>query len=175
MMVHWDTTIQTLKLLAHKLKVADPDGMDLRFTTSDKAVHSRSSLMMANTVKSHVPSGASSIEQRLSELLLESRSKLARHNDRRRKNDRMPGIIGSIFARKPRTAKPLSIYVLTDGKHEGYGRLNVLLTDTVKDLQTLDHAQRQLSIQFIRMGEDPVGKMRLEALQDLHTQYSLPL
>lgn len=175
MEAHWHAVSATLETLAYSLKASDPDGMDMCFTNSDNVVRSQSSSGLVHALPSHVASSTLTILHRLSELLLEYRHKLAIRNDKTTKSLGWPRFIRSIFAEKRQFVKPLSIYILTDARNAMKESLDALLTDTVKDLSRLGHTRRTLGIEFIRFGDDIDGKKQLDALQNLHKRYSLPL
>ena len=145
--------LKVIYLLAYLLKDSDPNGLDICFTQSIEKKNSRSATKLAQVVKKAAFGGVSDMRTCLSRLFQEHESKFGTTNPpswyRRSSNKE--------------AQKPLSFYVLTDGKWQPneVGPIITALVDSMKEFKLhKDH----VGIQFIRFGQDPKGIARLNHL-----------
>lgn len=140
-----------LRILTTVLQGLDPDGMELRFTTSRSYLKSNNISQLHQTACQEKPNAHSNVEDALDKAV-------EPHETRLRQGD----------------MRPLTVYVLTDGNWMDGNPEAVLLR-----LQTLLGELRlqrlSLGIQFIRFGNVKEGMERLNLLDEMHKSFDLPM
>jgi hypothetical protein len=151
-------------VLAYVIKLADSDGVDLRFTTSLEVINSmkhygpflsrNSSTKLVDAVherRSKIK-GTSNIEWTLDPILARYTQKLVEANTMK------PGSM----------VRPLSIYVLTDGVwEEGEGcDPSAAIGRAVDRMVGLGYPASQIGIQFIVFGNSEKGWEKIRTLDD---------
>ena len=143
-------------LLGYLVKSKDPDGIELLFTMSserkDKAKNTGQLLRTLDTV-SYI--GKSNIRLQLGEILQDYHTKLRDQNPPK-----------SLFnMMKPRRrARRQTVYIFTDGVWQPECDPSEMIEKLVKSLEHNSMEREQFGIQFIRFGNDPEGKVRLDKL-----------
>ncbi len=154
---HWVNVELVLGLLAYIVKDADPDGIELWFASSDKRVTSKTSTILLDTFRSNLPKGDSDISLRLNEILRGYQATLDHHAAPRGR---------WLQAGPPRAARPLSLYILTDGLWQPRCHVEQPIEYLVDKLDALKYCDNQVGIQFIRFGNDPDGMHKLKCLDE---------
>ena len=131
-----------------KKKKLDPNGSELRFIMSDDRKEARDTtelILMVNQMRMRLK-GQTNFAKRLDEIFEAYKEKLGKRGK----------------------AKPISLYVLTDGVWQpGNGQLNMVASSIkrmVTRLESLGAMSKMVGIQFIRFGNDPIGIQRLRWL-----------
>lgn len=148
---YWHEVISLFSVLAWIVKKLDDNGLEMYFTVS-KAVKTFKDTKGAVThLENMSQSTYSNIDLRLQEILGNYQEDLYHQKERRS------------FLRPKSKVKPLSLYVFTDGAWQG--------CDGVAPIEAMIEKQRQLglpkeqvSIQFIRFGNNMSGIRKLEHL-----------
>ena len=155
MRAHHNDVLKVVSLLTYILKVSDPNGLDVCFTQSNLKVNSGKSKKLSTAV-SQVPfQGISDMRTRLSHILQEHKNKFG--------TTTTPSAPWYKKAGPPEAQKPLSFYVLTDGKWQPneVGPIIIALVDSMRANQL---PKEHVGVQFIRFGEDSRGIARLNHL-----------
>ena len=143
-------------LLGYLVKSKDPDGIELFFTKSserkDKAKNTGQLLRTLDTVSYF---GKSNIRLQLGEILQDYHTKL---------RDQNPPISLLNFMRSRRRARRQTVYIFTDGVWQPECDLSEMIEKLVNSLEHNSMEREQFGIQFIRFGNDPEGKVRLDKL-----------
>lgn len=145
-----------LALLGYMVKSKDPDGIELHFTKSselkDKAKNTGQLLRTLDTVKYF---GESNIRLQLGEILQDYHIKLRNQNPPR-------SLLN--FIRPPRPPRRQTVYIFTDGVWQPECDPSEMIEKLVKSLEHNSMERERFGIQFIRFGNDPEGKIRLDKL-----------
>lgn len=148
---HWQTVNKVFKALSYIVKEMDKDGLDLYFTISEtcekKAKRTSKLLPIVEARKQHGNS-TTDINHRLTKILEEYKNNL----------DNKKWYQSEI--------KPLSLYILTDGLWENECTAIEPIRNAVQKLEDLRKDEKQIGIQFISFGHDPIGLQRLHHLDD---------
>lgn len=152
---HRENVLSVVSFLAYLLKDMDDDGLDVRFTQSTEKKNSGRTSKLLEVVSRVAFRGVSDMRTRLSQILQEHKNKFG---------TTVPPP-GSWYKKSgPReTQKPLSFYILTDGKWQPneVGPIIISLVESMKENKLhKDH----VGIQFIRFGQDSKGIDRLNHL-----------
>lgn len=141
------------RILASMVQDDDPDGIELRFTTSEECHQSRDVAELYRSATRATAGHGSSVEAALQKAVDQHVSLL-----------------------KKDTTRLLSIYILTDG-HWDHGEPEALLLQLVHWLGELGLNRSSLGVQFISFGDDKIGLQRLQTLDDMHkgTAFDLKL
>lgn len=152
MQVHHNNVVQVVSLLAYMLKDSDPNGLDVCFTQSKQKVNSGKSTKLSTAVSKAEFKGISDMRSRLSHILQEHKNKFGTTTTPSRP-----------WYKKADSQKPLSFYVLTDGKWQpnDVGPIIKALVDSMRAKQL---PKEHVGIQFIRFGEDSQSMARLDHL-----------
>ena len=110
-----------------------------------------SAVRLLESMSQRVPS---TIDLRLDQILRKYQADLERQKERKSKNS---------FWSNHKDVKPLSLYVFTDGAWEGCDAVAPIEAMIEKQTE-LKLPRTQVGIQFIRFGEDPRGKVKLQYL-----------
>lgn len=139
------------RILASMVQHDDPDGIELRFTTSEESQKSRSVDELYRSATLAKSGRGSSVEAALEKAVDQHVSLLEKDSTRL-----------------------LSIYILTDGNWD-YGEPEALLLQLVARLEDLHLNRSSLGVQFISFGDNKVGLERLQRLDDMHKGESFDL
>ena len=155
MRAHCKDVLKVVSLLTYMLKNSDPNGLDVYFTQSTQKVHSVKSTKLSTAVSQVAFQGISDMRARLSHILQEHKNKFG--------TTTTPSGPWYKKAGPPEAQKPLSFYVLTDGKWQPneVGPTIIALVDSMRANQL---RKEHVGIQFIRFGEDSRGIARLNHL-----------
>ena len=152
---YWQTVKNLVGVLAYMVKDCDPDGIELFYTiSSDRPIKSTKSTVLMASLNNTTPSGISDIGIRLSSILNQYKAKLHRTYG--------AGTSRTSFSRKD--VRPLNLYVLTDGVWQPECDAEAPIKELVKKLLELGMDKKKVGIQFIRFGNDAVGRSRLDHL-----------
>ena len=143
-------------LLGYMVKSKDPDGIELHFTVKsqikDKAKNTGQLLRTLDTVEYL---GQSNIRMELGEILRDYHAKLG---------DQTPPRLLRNMVRPRRRAPRQTVYVFTDGVWQPECDPSEMIAKLVKSLEQNHMEREQFGIQFIRFGNVPEGKDRLDKL-----------
>lgn len=152
-----EEVVPYFKYVSYLVKEADNNGIDVMLTSDMKLRHNTRTSELVSQVIDHFPDGGSGTCNM--ELCLD-----------KIRQDIMQGIRNkqSFWPRRPRV--PASIYILTNGvwADDGQRALNaeVPIKSLVKELREEKFGRTHVVFQFIRFGNDAVGRGRLEYLDD---------
>ena len=155
MRAHRKDVVTVVSLLAYMLKALDSDGIDVCFTQSLQRINSGRSTKLSASVDQVNYMGVCDMRICLGRIMREYKDKFGTTTP-------LPGRwykkVGFREAQKP-----LSFYVLTDGKWPPHdvGPVIKNLVDTMVEKKL---PKEHVGIQFIRFGEDPQGIARLDRL-----------
>lgn len=161
---HWHNVRETVELLSEIVWACKADGrIDVGLAMGDEKCHSSHASRINKYVMSHVPavgeaSAEASIQFALGKLLQEFLKDLERKQNRTK--------IGPWRSDK----KPLSLYVLTNGNFPEQDDVGMPIQHTIEAMKRLRLSEDYIGIQFIRFGDDAVGKARLDRLDNLEGQ-----
>jgi len=157
---HRNSVYETVQFLAWLLKGYDKDGIDMYFMKEKGKHHARarSSSDLLPHVKQTMKAcqGTSDVSFRLGTILHDYRDSWVQSLHSKRFS--LSGFLNSS------KIKPLSIYVLTDGEWELGSDPSRLICDTAMFLEQQGAPASQLGIQFIRFGDRPENRAKLEHL-----------
>ena len=143
-------------LLGYMVKSKDPDGIELHFTKSsernDRAKNMAQLLRNLSTVSYF---GKSNIRLQLGEILQDYHTKL---------RDLNPPSSLLKMIRPRRRVRRQTVYIFTDGVWQPECDPSEMIEKLVKSLEQNSMEREQFGIQFIRFGNDPEGKIRLDKL-----------
>jgi hypothetical protein len=141
------------------LKGSDRDGIDLFFTVSSDRKSEKTSTKLVHHLKGRRPTGVSDIDTSLDRILNPYLERMLSDMKPRRK---------WTLTRKSERARPLNIYVLTDGvwRPDSDGTRSIkTFVEKLGDLGIQDPA-KQIGISFIRFGNNAEGVERLRRLDE---------
>ena len=148
---HWHEVISLFSVLAWIVKKLDDNGLEMYFTVSRVVKTFKDTKGAVTHLENMSPSAYSNIDVRLQEILGNYQEDLYHQKERRG------------FLRSKSKVMALCLYVFTDGAWQG--------CDGVAPIETMIEKQRQLglpkeqvSIQFIRFGNNMSGVRKLEHL-----------
>jgi len=153
---HWEQVRRVFEALAYLVKEMDPDGIELRFTNNcsqdDRSQDRRKLVKILNRI---IPSGQCQMGIALSKILPQYH-----HDQPDRRSSWRPA---------PVKKTGVNIYIFTDGV---WSEGNECVDTMIKHIQLLVSKLVQrgqlegVGIQFIRFGDDPIGRARLELLDN---------
>lgn len=142
-----------------KKKRLDPNGSELQFIMSEKHKERKNTTELVAMVSAmqYDMKGESNFASRLGKILQAYKAKLE----------------------KKRHTRPISLYIFTDGRWQsGHGQLAGVaraIQRIVLFLEEIRAPDKQVGIQFIRFGNDEIGRERLRYLdEDLPKDMNLP-
>ena len=150
MRAHRSAVLDVVSLLSYLLKDLDDDGLDVCFTQSTERRNSGRATKLSEVVGRVAFTGISDMRTRLSQILQEYKDKFGTSTASSR----------WWYKRQP---KPLSFYVLTDGKWNP-NEVGPTIKSLVNSMRELKLPKDHVGIQFIRFGQDPNGIARLDHL-----------
>ena len=167
---HWDDVKSTFEALAYLVKTMDPDGIELRFANNrryDSRGKDRKTLL--KNFEKVKPSGQSQMGIALNNILPNYY-----HNPHQSQASNR-----SSWSPRVEEQPAVNIYILTDGVgspgHHCLSTIKSHVTNLVNHLVATGRLQH-VGIQFIRFGNDDVGRERLDILDNDELQhYKVPI
>ena len=160
MQTHFPTIKQVIELHGYILKGLDPTGLDVHYTQSTQKKNSKKSTQLVNNIDPETFVGRNTdMKGRLTQIFAEHRAKFGAMV--------IPELSGlSKFMRKPapEPQKPISFYILTDGKWQPNNDVANVILGLVRDMEVKNLAKEHVAIQFIRFGNDVDGIARMDHL-----------
>ena len=150
-----DDVESVVSLLSYILKDTDDDGLDLFFTQSTQRRNSGRATKLSEVVSRVTFTGISDMRTRLSQILQGYENKFGTTTSSSRSWYKRLGT--------PEPQKPLSFYVLTDGKWQP-NEVGPIILALVEAMRAFKLHKDHVGIQFIRFGHDPIGITRLNHL-----------
>lgn len=155
----WSTLTSRLSLLAYIVKVADPDGLDLYFSSSSSnPVHSKKSTDLTDAVIKRYSerAGSDNLKKVLETVLHAFRESMFGKG----------GNKGFFAKRIPKRKKPMTCYILTDGAwcSDMNCDIEIVIKDFVDELLRKEAGEKDFGIQFISFGNHREGLQTLEHL-----------
>ena len=154
---HLDSLKKVVKLLAYMLKHTDPNGLDIHLTQSIGTKNSTNSTDLVQIVEQASYTGTTDMRGRLVAIFehyqagATTRKVLEKHKFKPNRS------VDSI--------RPLSFYILTDGKWNSNNVDGAILT-LVAGMKTNKLFKERVGIQFIRFGKDKAGIARMDYLDN---------
>ena len=155
MRAHRNEVVDVVSILSYLLKDRDDDGLDIYFTLSTKRRNSGRATKLSETVEKVAFKGISDMRTRLSQILRKYEDKFGTTTASSRSWYQRLG--------SPEPQKPLSFYVLTDGKWDP-NEVGPVIMNLVNRMGEFKLRKDHVGIQFIRFGQDPNGIARLNQL-----------
>ena len=153
---HREEVRDLFALLGYMVKSKDPDGIELHFTqSSESKVKAKNTGQLLRTLDTVSYIGESNIRLQLDEILQDYHTKLRNQNPPRSLFN---------FIRPPRPPRRQTVYIFTDGVWQPECDPSEMVEKLVKSLEHNSMERERFGIQFIRFGNDPVGKIRLDKL-----------
>lgn len=158
---YWDEVVECAGLLAFCTQRYDNNGIDLSFVFDDKKMNARKDKQITKLVQKKrprkVPTGSTHEHQRanihavLGQVVDDYQQELGKQRS----------------GAYPQETKKLVVFVLTNGLWSTHSDAKEPLTRLVQTLSAWKKPSNQVGVQFIRFGDDPDGRQRLEKLDDL--------
>lgn len=148
---HWKDVISLFSVLAYFTKRIDSDGQEMYFTVSRERRTFRDTSPMIKFLEGMKQDSECNIDIRLQEILEMYQKNLERKDH------------GVFFSRKPKTVKPLSLYVFTNAVWPG-SDATAPIEAMINKLRQLGFSKSQTGIQFIRFGQEADGIAKLKYL-----------
>lgn len=145
---------RVVSLLAYILKNHDKDGLEIYFTQSLHKVNSKKSLKLLASICHQPFEGISDMRSRLYNVLKGHRNKFGMQ---------IPPSRRLLGGRTPQPQRPLSFYILTDGKWQP-NDVGGIIKDLVNTMKDTGCSKEHVAIQFIRFGNDQASIDRLDEL-----------
>ena len=143
-------------LLGYMVKSKDPDGIELHFTkSSERKDKAKNTSQLLDTLATVPFKGKSNIRLQLGEILRDYHTKL---------RDQTPPRSLLKLVRPRRRVRRQTVYIFTDGVWQPECDPSEMIGKLVKSLEENHMEREQFGIQFIRFGNDPEGKTRLDKL-----------
>ncbi|KAL8691019.1 MAG: hypothetical protein Q9218_003673 [Villophora microphyllina] len=153
---HYEKARKVTELLSFLTKPYDPNGLDLYFTTDVKKYKPTSNKKVLRYFDEHPPKGMADMRARFASIIEPYQAQFGKKD-----------WAGRLFHRNSTPSKgprQFSLYVLTDGVWDPECTLITEVKALVAALQKAGMANKHIGIQFIRFGNSPEGKRRLETL-----------
>ena len=138
---HWKEATACVRLLAYLLKTTDPDGIDLYFLGCSRyQLQSHFSTRVDGIMREVVPDKRGDLGEALRKFV-DFRREVASDSKR---------------TMKTKAQRPLSVYILTDGKAPVFGRESGAesFQDIADILRSTERPRAHLGLQFIQFGND---------------------
>ena len=155
MLAHRNDVLNVVSLLTYMLEGLDRNGIDVCFTHSTRKVNSGKSIKLLTAVREESFQGISDMRSRLSHILQEHKNRFGTTSS--------PAGPWYKKAGPPEAQKPLSFYILTDGKWQP-NKVGPTIIALVESMRSKQLPKEHVGIQFIRFGEDKRGIARLNHL-----------
>jgi hypothetical protein len=154
------------------VKRADPDGIDLYFTSDAKSYNSRHRKELIALIDNKKPVGSCDMKFALGQIVKDFSERLKSTSERSRRS--RLSMLSPTVASKSVQKRGLSIYVLTDGVWQPdpddlVCGVEQPIRQLIKKLKDNGQLDTDVAIQFIRFGNDQTGIKRLRIL-DSHLQ-----
>lgn len=157
---HWADIRGVFEALSFIVEDDDPDGVEVHFTTVPEAKKiSKLSSDLATHARTVQPRGDTNLEDNLKAILTEYENKLYLRS------------VGKL----PSPVRPLSIYILTDGKWEGGGNPEVPMLGLAQSLKDYNLTRQQIGIEFITFGDDQGALLYMQNLDDMGKNMDLQM
>lgn len=148
-MEYLPSAIYILEILSFIVEEDDPDGVELHFTNSKHHITSTESARLVALANDLTPGGKTRPETVLRPILESYQKKLEHSLD-------------------PTKVRPLSIYILTDGRWEGLGENPiVLLLPLINTLADFGLPRETVGVQFISFGNQTTLMDQMDEMKDL--------
>lgn len=157
---HWPQVVEAVQALGYLVKHADPDGVELFFTSrpwKPKKSGGKEITSLVRSLEEHGPKrpeGPCNMESSLGPILDHVKNGLTK---------------GSMF-RQQTNRRGINVYILTDGIWQGGTDIRCGVEEPIKNLskmmQELGKNRTTVALQFIQLGDDVVGEERLRYLDD---------
>lgn len=157
---HWHQVVDAVQALGYLVKHADPDGVELFYTsrpTKPKKSGAKEITTLVLSLEEHgrkPPEGPCNMEHSLGPILEHAKNGLTK---------------GSMF-RKQTNRRGVNVYILTDAIWEGGTEVRCGVEEPIKSLsktmQDLGKNRTSVALQFIQFGDDALGEQRLRYLDD---------
>lgn len=158
---HWDRVVELVYALGYLAKSADPDSVELFFTsrpTEPKKSSGKGITPLVRLVKEHrrtSPVGVCNMENNLGPILDHVKNSL--------KSQKRPKFL-------QRNRRGTNVYILTDAIWEGGTEVRCGVEEPIKSLRRtmieLGKTRATVALQFIQLGDNAVGEARLGYLDD---------
>ena len=148
---HWKDVKKVFEVLTCLIEKIEPDGIELHFTASTCSYRSRNSTSLMERLKKRRPHGILGVEERLVQILKNYEENLHAAEDRR------CAAIKKLF-KKPKSVRPLSLYVLTDGVWDHNVNVNITgkITHFVAGFKSSVYHQNSLAFNLSALAKIPV-------------------
>ena len=159
MALHRTKVEQVVELLSSLTAPYDPDGLDLYFSTEStkqKPQKPKNPEEFLKLLRDRPAQGLPDFRQRFATIIEKYQSRFGKRNTLSRLLHP-----NSTPSKGPR---PLSLYVLTDGIWDPKCTLVTEIKNLVDLVDEHKKSNKYVGIQFIRFGNDPTGRQRLEHL-----------
>jgi hypothetical protein len=163
MRAHQDRVVSDIKALAYLFKQLDPDGVEIANTSSPQKIKKfKKSDDVATFINQTYKDGwdaPCNMEKALEIILGTVREKFSKRTSRLQRP----------FPRQ-RTVRPVSVYIVTDGRWDdstqGLCGADKPVETLIKAMKVNGIGRTQISLQFIRYGNEDRGRRRLEILDN---------
>ncbi|KAH7409344.1 kinase-like domain-containing protein [Cadophora sp. MPI-SDFR-AT-0126] len=157
MKAHWEEVTILVGILAYMVKPFDANGLEMMYTiSSSKSITSKNSSKLVTSLEKTKPAGMSDISIRLNSILEQYKSKI----------HEVYGAGSKVTAKARSDVRPLTLYVLTDGVWQPKCDAETPIKNLVRKLLELKVSPKQVGVQFIYFGNNPIGKARVTKLDD---------
>lgn len=157
---HWAQVVDAVQALGYLVKHADPDGVELFYTSRPRKAKKSGGKEITSLVRSleehgrKPPEGPCNMEHSLGPILEHAKNSLTK---------------GSLF-RQQTNRRDINVYILTDAIWEGGTDVCCGVEEPIKSLsktmQDLGKNRTSVALQFIQFGDDALGEQRLRYLDD---------
>lgn len=157
MIPHWPDVKRVFEALSYVVKDCDPDGIELYFANSDDRGKDRNTSSLLRMLEHRGFQGTTDISLRLTQIFHRYRDEL----DEKTRSASLP-----LWWKRGTTnsARPLSLYVLTNGAWESRCDAETPIKLLVEELKLRNMGKSQVGIQFISFGNDRICLDRLQRL-----------
>ncbi|KAL8996225.1 MAG: hypothetical protein Q9169_004203 [Polycauliona sp. 2 TL-2023] len=161
MLEYWSMAQDLLEVIGYIVKNKDPDGVDLIFTCPFKKYSKiKTTSELIERFHRHQPtsySGPSDMSARFTDALSDYQNDLANRHERK-------SFSSFMRSTKVRKIRKLSLYVFTDAVWQPICDVSPVIKSLVSVLEKQNLPKQQIGVQFVRFGDNPEGKIRLERL-----------
>lgn len=172
---HWTEVVNVFKGLANIVHNVDPDGIDIYFTNSSDVYHRKRMGWDRNNWQKLIPkiqqrqlAGTCDMKVALQSVLSDFSANLDPPTEKPRNGNRISRFLSPLSSTQAKPKKGLSVYVLTDGIWQDSPPpvcgVEQPIRHVVEKLDQNSHLDAMVGIQFIRFGEDPRGRDRMDLL-----------
>jgi len=166
---YWDEVIETFQGLAYMVKHFDPDGIELLLTNSSEGGCRRHRSALINILRNIDPDGRCNMKNKISRIL---KQWFYEYDKPQKKWHRLSFTQGS-----GKKKEGVSIYIFTDGVWQSGPEPLCEVEEAIKDIVNKLAARGldadHVGIQFIRFGNDPKGRERLDRLDSRLQEFGI--